>query len=55
MSFFLKKIETRFKNQEPRLKMNRMVRHNFKKLKIWQESMSLARETYKMVPNFPDY
>ena len=32
-----------------------MARHNFKKLKIWQESMSLVNETYKIVRDFPDY
>ena len=32
-----------------------MTRHNFKKLKIWQESMSLVNETYKIVRDFPDY
>ncbi|WP_190809128.1 four helix bundle protein [Flagellimonas sp. S3867] len=30
-----------------------MRRHNFKKLKIWQESMELVNETYKMVNVFP--
>ncbi len=32
-----------------------MGRHNFKKLKIWQESMSLVKITYKIVKTFPDF
>ena len=31
-----------------------MGRHNFKKLKIWQEGMSLVKATYQMVRIFPD-
>ncbi|MBO0322383.1 four helix bundle protein [Muricauda sp. CAU 1633] len=31
-----------------------MKRHNFKKLKIWQEGMNLVSETYKLVSEFPD-
>lgn len=31
-----------------------MGRHNFKKLKIWQEGMVLVNETYKMKGEFPD-
>ncbi|WP_374958192.1 four helix bundle protein [Gilvibacter sp.] len=31
-----------------------MGRHNFKKLKIWQEGMILVDETYKMTKGFPD-
>lgn len=31
-----------------------MGRHNFKKLKIWQEGMVLVDETYKMIKEFPD-
>lgn len=30
-----------------------MKRHNFKKLKIWQEGMNLVDETYKLIANFP--
>lgn len=29
--------------------------HNFKKLKIWEESMELVFETYKMTRTFPDF
>lgn len=29
--------------------------HNFKKLKIWNESMNLVSETYKMTKTFPDF
>ena len=32
-----------------------MGRHNFKKLKIWEEGMDLVDETYKMVRTFPDF
>ncbi len=32
-----------------------MGRHNFKKLKIWQEGISVVQETYKIVKDFPDY
>ncbi len=32
-----------------------MGRHNFKKLKIWNEGMILVDETYKMVKKFPDF
>ena len=30
-----------------------MSRHNFKKLKIWQEGMELVVETYKVTKTFP--
>ncbi len=29
------------------------MKHNFKKLKIWQEGLALVIETYKMTKNFP--
>ncbi|MEM7484815.1 MAG: four helix bundle protein [Bacteroidota bacterium] len=29
--------------------------HNFKKLKIWKNSMNLVSESYKITRNFPDY
>ncbi len=29
--------------------------HNFKKLKIWIDSMSLVSETYKISRDFPDF
>ncbi len=32
-----------------------MKRHNFKKLKIWQESVALVSETYKLTRTFPDF
>ena len=32
-----------------------MAEHNFRKLKIWTESMSLVQETYKMVRAFPNF
>lgn len=32
-----------------------MGRHNFKKMKIWQEGISLVQRTYKIVKTFPDY
>lgn len=28
--------------------------HNFKKLKIWQESMELVSDSYKLTKSFPD-
>ena len=31
-----------------------MGRHNFKKLKIWNEGISLVRESYKLTRTFPD-
>jgi len=31
-----------------------MVQHNFKKLIIWQESLELVIETYKMTKAFPN-
>ena len=30
-----------------------MVKHNFKKLRIWQESLELVIDTYKMTKTFP--
>ena len=44
-------MESRAKNQETRP----FTRHNFKKLKIWQEGMSLVFDTYKLTNNFPDF
>ena len=35
------------------LKLNIMTKHNFKKLLIWQESMSLVVETYDLTKKFP--
>lgn len=32
-----------------------MKRHNFKNLKIWQESMSLVSETYELTRKFPEF
>jgi len=32
-----------------------MRRHNFKKLKIWQEGIALASESYKLTQSFPDF
>lgn len=29
--------------------------HNFKKLKIWKESMDLVSESYKITKTFPDF
>jgi len=29
--------------------------HNFKKLKIWSESIKLVSESYKLTRTFPDY
>ncbi|MCL6265536.1 four helix bundle protein [Flagellimonas myxillae] len=31
-----------------------MGRHNFKKLKIWEEGMRIVDETYNFIRNFPD-
>ncbi|SHG22827.1 four helix bundle protein [Flagellimonas flava] len=31
-----------------------MGRHNFKKLKIWEEGMKIVDETYNFIRNFPD-
>ncbi len=31
-----------------------MSRHNFKKLKIWQEGIALVQESYKITGTFPD-
>lgn len=30
-----------------------MRRHNFKKLKIWQDGIDLVNETYKLIADFP--
>lgn len=30
------------------------MNHNFRKLNIWKDGMSIVRETYKMVKAFPD-
>lgn len=32
-----------------------MGRHNFKKLKIWQDSIELVRDNYKLTRTFPDF
>ncbi|RLD27304.1 MAG: diversity-generating retroelement protein bAvd family protein [Bacteroidetes bacterium] len=32
-----------------------MGRHNFKKLKIWQEGIILVSESYKLTKTFPDF
>jgi len=32
-----------------------MGRHNFKKLKIWEEGMNLVDETYSMIQTFPAF
>ncbi len=32
-----------------------MGRHNFKKLKIWQEGITLVSESYKLTRSFPDF
>jgi four helix bundle protein len=32
-----------------------MKRHNFKRMKIWQEGISVVQITYKIVKTFPDY
>ncbi|MBU2905426.1 four helix bundle protein [Arenibacter algicola] len=32
-----------------------MGRHNFKKLKIWQEGMNLVSENYKLTKTYPDF
>ena len=32
-----------------------MGRHNFKKLKIWQEGIILVSESYKLTQSFPDF
>ena len=31
-----------------------MGRHNFKKMKIWEEGMGLVKETYKIIKKFPE-
>ena len=31
-----------------------MAKHNFKKLKIWEEGMNIVDETYKIIRKFPD-
>lgn len=31
-----------------------MGRHNFKKLKIWQDGIELVRDNYKLTKTFPD-
>jgi hypothetical protein len=33
--------------------MTNKMKHNFKKLIIWQESLELVIETYKMTKTFP--
>jgi four helix bundle protein len=32
-----------------------MKRHNFKKLQIWNDSMELIQDTYKITSKFPDF
>jgi len=32
-----------------------MGRHNFKKLKIWQDGIELVRDNYKLTRTFPDF
>jgi four helix bundle protein len=32
-----------------------MGRHNFKKMKIWQEGMEIVNETYKLTRTYPDF
>lgn len=32
-----------------------MRRHNFKKLKIWEEGMNIVDETYVIIKKFPDF
>ncbi len=32
-----------------------MSRHNFKKLKIWEEGMNIVDETYMIIKKFPDF
>ncbi len=32
-----------------------MGRHNFKKLKIWQDSIDLVSDSYKLTKMFPDF
>ncbi len=32
-----------------------MGRHNFKRLKIWQEGIALVSESYKLTQSFPDF
>ncbi|MBC8768868.1 four helix bundle protein [Arenibacter sp. BSSL-BM3] len=32
-----------------------MGRHNFKKLKIWQEGMKLVSENFKLTKTYPDF
>ncbi|MEW4924790.1 four helix bundle protein [Algibacter sp. 2305UL17-15] len=32
-----------------------MGRHNFKKLKVWQDGISLVRDNYKLTRTFPDF
>lgn len=50
MSFSHKRV----KKQEPRTKTKYMRRHNFKKMKIWQEAMTLVQITYRLVKQFPE-
>ena len=32
-----------------------MARHNFKKLKVWQDGIELVRDSYKLTRTFPDF
>ena len=32
-----------------------MGRHNFKKLKVWQDGISLVRDNYRLTRTFPDF
>jgi four helix bundle protein len=32
-----------------------MARHNFKKLKVWQDSILLVSENYRLTRTFPDF
>ena len=32
-----------------------MARHNFKKLKVWQDGIELVRDNYKLTRTFPEF
>jgi len=32
-----------------------MARHNFKKLKVWQDGIALVRDNYKLTRTLPDF
>ncbi|MFN4256185.1 MAG: four helix bundle protein, partial [Saprospiraceae bacterium] len=42
-----------FRCQTKSLKINFMRKHDFKKLKVWQDAMLLVKDIYETTKNFP--